>query len=129
MIVAALDSPAVLFFRAIIIQLVVRFLSLRALSDEVNYCHQGIYPTAIFVVVTMRMSAADILSHPGPEIRRQPSAMVFARPPPTAQRSILVTATGSSSDSDSFHESREDTSTTTLAWSNSEKRGQLPLSV
>ncbi|KAI0252412.1 hypothetical protein BJV78DRAFT_1352428, partial [Lactifluus subvellereus] len=45
----AVAPPVVLLLRTSIVQLV------------------GIYPTAIFVVVTMRMSAADILSHLDPK--------------------------------------------------------------
>ncbi|KAI0252424.1 hypothetical protein BJV78DRAFT_355488 [Lactifluus subvellereus] len=106
-LVAVLNSPVVLFYRTIIVELV------------------GIYPTAIFVVVTMRMSAADILSYPGLDTHCHPSNMVFARPPPTAQHSILVTATGSSSDRDSLVGSREDKSSRTLASSDPEKGGKI----
>jgi len=105
--VAVLNSSVVLFFRTIIVQLV------------------GIYPTTIFVVVTLRMSAADILSHPGLDTRLRPSTLVFAPPPPTVQHSILVTATGSSSDKDSFVGSREDKSSSTSASSDPEKRGKI----
>jgi len=102
-----MDLSWVLLFRTSIVQLV------------------GIYPTAIFVVVTMRMSAADILSHPGLDTRHHPSTMVFAPPPPAAQHSILATAIGGLSDSDSFDGSREDKSTTTLVLSDPEKQGRL----
>ena len=102
-----------------------KILSLRVLSDEVNSCHQGIYPTTIFVVVTLRMSAADILSHPGLDTRLRPSTLVFAPPPPTVQHSILVTATASSSDKDSFVGSREDKSSSTPASSDPEKGGKI----
>ncbi|KAH9980366.1 hypothetical protein BGW80DRAFT_496781 [Lactifluus volemus] len=42
----------------------------------------GIYPTAIVVVITMQMSAADILSRPGGESRSYPTPIVFT---PTSQ--------------------------------------------
>ncbi|KAI0252392.1 hypothetical protein BJV78DRAFT_352787 [Lactifluus subvellereus] len=103
-IVAAVGSPVVLLFRTIIIQLT------------------GIYPTAIFVVVTMRMSAADIL---GLETHHHSSIMIFARPSPTAQPSILAMTAGSPSDSDSFVESREDGSTKTPESSDPEKGGKI----
>ncbi|KAI0252406.1 hypothetical protein BJV78DRAFT_353779 [Lactifluus subvellereus] len=95
--VAAVASPAVLLFRISIVQLV------------------GIYPTAVFVVVTMRMSAADILSHLGRDTHHHPSTMIFTPPSPTVQPPILVMTVGSSSDSGSLVGSREDISTNTLA--------------
>jgi hypothetical protein len=65
----------------------------------------------------MRMSAADILSHPG----HHPSTLVFARPPPIAQHSILATATGSSLDIDFFVGSHEDKSSKMLTLSDPKK--------
>ncbi|KAI0252404.1 hypothetical protein BJV78DRAFT_353723 [Lactifluus subvellereus] len=85
----------------------------------------GIYPTAIFVVVTMRMSATDILSHPGRDTRHHPSTMIYAPSSPTAQPSILVMTAGSSSDSGFFLESRENRPTRILASSDPEKGGKI----
>ena len=92
---------------------------------EINSWYQGIYPTAIFVVVTTRMSTADMLSHLGPQTHHRPSTMIFTPHPPTAQPSIPAITVGSSSDSNSFVESCEDRSTGTLASSNPEKGGGL----
>ncbi|KAI0252411.1 hypothetical protein BJV78DRAFT_1352427 [Lactifluus subvellereus] len=102
-ILAALKSPAVLLFRTNIVQLV------------------GIYPTAIFTVVTMQMSAADILTRPGPQTLHHPPVVGFVPLPPTAQLSTLTTMVGNSSDSDSFIGSCEDRLTRTLASSDPEK--------
>ncbi|KAI0252402.1 hypothetical protein BJV78DRAFT_353456 [Lactifluus subvellereus] len=101
-LVAAVASPVVLFFRLSLVQIV------------------GIYPTAIFVVVTMRMSATDILSHPGRDPRHQPP-MIFAPSSPTAQPSILAMTAGSSSDRGP-HENRP---TRILASSDPEKGGKI----
>jgi len=102
-ITAVVASPVVLLFRTSIVELV------------------GIYPTAIFVVVTMQMSAADILSHPGLETRHHSSTVIFAPSSPTVQHSMLAMTVGSSSDSRSPVVSREDMSTKTLAPSDPEK--------
>ena len=88
---------------------------------EVNSCHQGIYPTTIFVVVTMRMSTADILIRSGPEPRHHPPIVIFAPPPPITQLSALPMTFGSSSDSDSFLDLCESMLTRTLASSDPEK--------
>ncbi|KAH9980364.1 hypothetical protein BGW80DRAFT_1442298 [Lactifluus volemus] len=45
----------------------------------------GIYPTAIVVVITMRMSATDILSRPGGESRPYSTPIVFIPRSPTSQ--------------------------------------------
>ncbi|KAI0252408.1 hypothetical protein BJV78DRAFT_1360933 [Lactifluus subvellereus] len=105
--VAVVASPATLLFRISIVQLV------------------GIYPTAVFVVVTMRMSAADILSRPGCDTRHHPSAMIFAPSSPTAQPSILAMTAGSSSDSGSFLEPRENKPTRILASSDPERERKI----
>ena len=123
--VAAAGSPVVLYFRNSIVQLVVRSLSSDFCQTKVNSCHQGIYPTAIFVIVAMRLSAADILSHPGTETHHYPSTIVFPRTSPIAQHSILAMTAGSSSDGDSFVESREDRSTRILESSDPEKVGKI----
>ncbi|KAI0252409.1 hypothetical protein BJV78DRAFT_354093 [Lactifluus subvellereus] len=57
-----------------------RKISLPPRFVEINPCYQGIYPTAVFVVVTMRMSAADILSHPGRDTHHHSSTMIFTPP-------------------------------------------------
>ncbi|KAI9458807.1 hypothetical protein F5148DRAFT_1150931 [Russula earlei] len=46
---------------------------------RVDSTHQGIYPTMIVIVVAMQLSAADILSRPGAEIRALDSPIVFMR--------------------------------------------------
>ncbi|KAH9980357.1 hypothetical protein BGW80DRAFT_496393 [Lactifluus volemus] len=43
----------------------------------------GIYPTAILIVITMRLSAADILTHSGRESRRYSAPIVFMPRSPT----------------------------------------------
>jgi len=97
--VAAVASPVVLLFRLSIVQIV------------------GIYPTAIFVVVTMRMSTADILSHPGRETRHHPSSIMFAQP------SILAMTVGSSPDSSFLVEPRENRQTNQDTASNDPEKG------
>ena len=91
---------------------------------EVNSCHQGIYQTAIFVVVTMQISAADILSYPGRETLHHPSDMIFAPPSPAARPPILAMTVGNPSDS-GFIESRENRPTRILASSDPEKGGKV----
>jgi len=102
-ILAALTSPAVLLFRTTIVQIV------------------GIYPTAIFTVVTMRMSAADFLIHSGHQTCHHPQIVIFAPPPSNAQLPTLALTAGNTSESDSFIESCEDMFTRTLASSDPEK--------
>ena len=115
-----------LLFRISIVQLVVRFLFLRDLSVlTINPYYQGIYPTAVFVMVTMRMSAADILSQPGRDTHHYPSTTIFSPPSPTAQPPILVITDESSSDSDSFVGLQEDRSNKILASSDPEKGGKI----
>ncbi|KAI0252399.1 hypothetical protein BJV78DRAFT_1352418 [Lactifluus subvellereus] len=106
LILTVVRLPAVLLFRTIIIQIT------------------SIYPTAIFVVVTMRMSTADIL---GAETHHHRSTMIFVHPSPAAQPPILAMTTGSSSDSDSFVGSCEDRSTRTLESSDPKKGGKIVL--
>jgi hypothetical protein len=48
-------------------------------------CYQGIYPTAIVVVITMRLSATDILSRPGGVSRPYSTPIVFIPRSPTLQ--------------------------------------------
>ncbi|KAI0300366.1 hypothetical protein BC826DRAFT_992902 [Russula brevipes] len=57
---------------------------------------QGIYPTAIVVVVTMRLSTADILSRPCSETGN--STIVFSPPSPCPQSSTAEDVGSSSSD-------------------------------
>ncbi|KAI0252400.1 hypothetical protein BJV78DRAFT_353123 [Lactifluus subvellereus] len=102
-----LPTNMVLIFRISIVQIV------------------GIYPTAIFVVVTMRLSAADILSHPGPEKHHHPSTMILAHPSSTTQHSILAMTAGSPSDSSFFVRSGEDRRTRTLASSGPQKEEKI----
>jgi hypothetical protein len=102
------------------ISLPTRFVKLESKSS-----YQGIYPTVIFVVATMRMSAADILSQLPPETHHHSSTMIFTPPSPTSRPSTLAMTVGSSSDNDFFVESREDVSTRILASSDPEKGGGL----
>jgi hypothetical protein len=46
-----------------------------------NFCHQGMYPAMIIVVVTMQLSTADIVSCSGADARRD-SPIVFTPPSP-----------------------------------------------
>jgi hypothetical protein len=50
-----------------------------------NLCYQGMYPTAIVVVITMQLSAADILTRPGRESRPYLTPIVFIPRSPTLQ--------------------------------------------
>lgn len=56
-------------------------------SQEIDSCHQGLYPTAIVVVVTMRLSTADMLSRPGTSAIDSP--MVFKAPSPSPQTQLV----------------------------------------
>jgi hypothetical protein len=73
----------------------------------------------------MKMSAADILSHPGRETLHHPPDMIFAPPLPTAEPSILAMSAKSSSDSGFFLESPENRPTRILASSDAEKGGKI----
>ncbi|KAI0252426.1 hypothetical protein BJV78DRAFT_355846 [Lactifluus subvellereus] len=108
-ITALVAPPVVVLFRTSIVELV------------------GIYPTAIFVVVTMQMSAADILSHPDLQVepRHHSSTVIFTPSSPTVQSSILAMTVGGSSDSSSLVGPREDMSTKTLAPSDPEKERKI----
>ncbi|KAI0252430.1 hypothetical protein BJV78DRAFT_356190 [Lactifluus subvellereus] len=104
--ITANNLPGVLLFHTTIVQLV------------------GIYPTTIVIVVTMRLSAADILTRPGLETRHYPTSMVFTPPSPTPQSSVTETL-ASSSGSSSIAVSRDDRSTRTLASNDPEKGGEI----
>ncbi|KAH9980371.1 hypothetical protein BGW80DRAFT_1556939 [Lactifluus volemus] len=53
--------------------------------DSSNTQIMGVYQTAIVVVISMRLSATDILSRPGGESRPYSTPIVFMPRPPTSQ--------------------------------------------
>jgi len=75
--------------------------------------YQGIYPTIIVVVVTMRLSAADILSCPGATTATGDSRIVFRSPSPSP-RSSMAEDVESASGSECIAVSPDAISTRTL---------------
>ena len=107
-----------IFLDLAIVQVTVRSFLSRFDRLSVSFTHQGIYPLTIVLLVTMHLSAAEVIHRTDPEVSESPISIGFASP----ELSSTIRNIGGFLESSGDVVSHEGRSTGSLVYDRSEKR-------